>query len=65
VGRLMTMRMWGGGNPVGLNDPLGPWSVSIGGYAGVGGEISFGRDSNTCQGFMTFRAGWGSVAALS
>jgi uncharacterized protein RhaS with RHS repeats len=49
-----------GGNPVSFIDPLGLWSFSFGGYVGVGGDVSFGKDPNTCQGFMTVKFGWGA-----
>jgi hypothetical protein len=49
-----------GGNPVSRIDPMGLWSITIDGYAGVGGGTTFGRDSNTGQGFMNLRAGWGA-----
>ena len=48
------------GSPLMYTDPLGLWSVTIDGYAGVGGGMTFGRDSNTGQGFMNMRAGWGA-----
>jgi len=46
-------------NPVNWIDPLGLWSISFGGYTGIGGGISFGQNSTTGQGFMAFRFGWG------
>ena len=49
-----------GGNPISRVDPNGLWSITIDGYAGVGGGTTFGRDSNTGQGFMNLRAGWGA-----
>ena len=48
------------GSPLMFTDPLGLWSFSAGGYAGVGGEVAFGKDPNTCQGFMTVKFGWGA-----
>lgn len=48
-----------GGNPVSRVDPLGLWSITFGRYIGVGGEVIFGRDSQSGNGFMTFRAGFG------
>lgn len=47
------------GNPVSKIDPHGLWSITVDAYAGVGGGMTFGRDANTGQGFMTLRAGWG------
>ena len=52
-------------DPINLSDPLGLWSISFGGYAGPGGEISFGRDANTGQGFMNFRFGFGLGGGIS
>ena len=52
-----------GGNPISRIDPLGLWSVTFGGYAGVGGEITFGNDDG--NGFMTFRGGFGVGAGIS
>ncbi|MBK6865532.1 MAG: hypothetical protein IPG91_19475 [Ideonella sp.] len=49
-----------GGNPLSRTDSYGLWSITIDGYAGVGGEMTFGRDPNTGQGFMNLRAGWGA-----
>lgn len=40
-------------------DPLGLWSVTFEGYAGVGGGMTVGRDPTTGKPFMTLRAGWG------
>ncbi len=48
-----------GGNPVSYRDPLGLWSVSFGFFWGLGGEVSFGKDANTCQGFMGLKLGVG------
>ncbi|MDP1928641.1 MAG: RHS repeat-associated core domain-containing protein [Thiobacillus sp.] len=47
------------GNPIGYVDPLGLWSIGFEGYAGLGGGITFGRDSNTGQSFITLRGGYG------
>lgn len=47
-----------GGNPISNVDPLGLWSVSLGGYVGPGGELSFGKDKET-GGFVTVRVGYG------
>ena len=52
-------------NPLNFIDPLGLWSISFGGYAGVGGGVSFGRDANTGQGFMNFRFGFGLGGGIS
>jgi RHS repeat-associated protein len=32
------------GNPIALRDPLGLWSLTVGGYAGLGSEITVGVD---------------------
>ena len=40
-------------------DPRGLWSITFGGYDGLGGTVSFGRDPDTCQGFMSAQAGVG------
>ena len=45
------------GNPLRRIDPLGLWSVTFGGYIGVGGEVTFGNDNG--NGFMTGRVGFG------
>ena len=45
------------GNPLMFTDPLGLWSVTVGGYAGVGGQMTFGNDGG--NGFMTARFGFG------
>lgn len=47
-------------NPLRSVDPLGLWSMTFGGYAGIGGEVSFGRDPITCQGFVSIKFGWGA-----
>jgi hypothetical protein len=49
-----------GGNPLSYVDPAGLWSITIDGYVGVGGGMTFGRDPNTGQGFMNLQAGWGA-----
>ena len=48
-----------GGNPISRVDPYGLQSITIEGYAGVGGGVTIGRDPNTGQPFMSLRAGWG------
>lgn len=45
------------GNPLNNIDPLGLWSVTFGGYLGVGGQVTFGRDNG--NGFLTGRFGFG------
>ena len=45
------------GNPVSYADPLGLWSVTVGAYLGVGGQMTFGNDGG--NGFMTARFGFG------
>lgn len=47
------------GDPVNSNDPTGLWSVSIGAYAGVGAQVTFGVGSQTGQGFMNVQFGFG------
>jgi RHS repeat-associated protein len=46
-----------GGNPISNVDPLGLWSVTVGGYAGIGTEVSFGVDNGHF--FLTDRWGFG------
>ena len=46
-----------GGNPVSFVDPMGLDSYTVGGYLGVGGEVTLGFDNG--QNFMTFRIGFG------
>lgn len=48
-----------GGNPVRYTDPLGLWSVEVGGYFGGGGSLTFGRDPASGGGFMSFKIGKG------
>jgi RHS repeat-associated protein len=50
---------YAGGNPLSFSDPLGLWELSIEFYRGIGGGISFGRDPNTGQGFMSCKWGVG------
>jgi RHS repeat-associated protein len=45
------------GNPIGGIDPLGLWALSLGGYAGPGGEVTFGFDDGHF--FLTSRVGFG------
>jgi RHS repeat-associated protein len=44
-------------NPINRIDPRGLWSITFGGYYGVGGQITFGSDDG--HGFMTGRVGFG------
>jgi RHS repeat-associated protein len=44
--------------PLGAIDPLGLWSVSLGGYSGVGGEIVIGRNPDG-KWFGSGRVGYG------
>ncbi|MFA5162853.1 MAG: RHS repeat-associated core domain-containing protein [Elusimicrobiales bacterium] len=53
-----------GNRPYKYIDPYGLWSISIGGYAGLGGEISFGRNPNGA-GFISGRLGYGIGGGLS
>ncbi|GEM_PF-973907 len=50
-------------NPLRWIDPTGLWSISIGGYLGAGGEMTFGRDSG--NGFFTARVGFGVGGGVS
>ena len=53
-----------GNNPINRKDPLGLWSVSIGGYWGFGGGIVLGV--NPDGGFFTsFRGGYGAGGGVS
>ncbi len=52
-----------GGNPIANSDPAGLWSVTIGGYAGPGGQITFGNANG--NGFMTARIGLGLGGGFS
>ena len=51
------------GNPISNTDPLGLWSITFGGYAGVGGQVTFGSDNG--NGFMTARVGLGAGGGFS
>ena len=55
--------VYANGNPVSYVDPLGLWSVTAGGYLGVGGQITFGNDGG--NGFMTARLGFGLGGGVS
>lgn len=46
-----------GGNPISYRDPLGMWSVTAGGYAGVGTEVTVGYVDG--HSFLTDRFGFG------
>jgi RHS repeat-associated protein len=46
-----------GQNPLGFTDPLGLWSVTLGGYAGPGAQVTFGNDNG--NGFFSLRVGFG------
>ena len=50
-------------NPLRWSDPTGLWSITIGGYAGAGGEITFGNDSGNR--FITARVGFGLGGGVS
>ncbi|MBI1394983.1 MAG: hypothetical protein GC151_03305 [Betaproteobacteria bacterium] len=54
-----------GGNPTGATDPTGLWSVTFGGYAGIGGTVIFGSDAATGGGFMTVNVGVGAGVGVS
>lgn len=45
------------GNPISNIDPLGLWSITVGGYAIIGTELSFGIDNGHF--FVTDRWGFG------
>jgi len=46
-------------DPVNFIDQNGLWSVSVSGYAGVGGGFTFGRSFNDGQGFLSIQFGFG------
>ena len=54
-----------GGNPVSRADPSGLWEISFGGYGPWGGEMTFGRDPQTGQGFITCKIGFGAGGGFS
>ena len=59
---VVTVYAYADGNPISYTDPLGLWSVDLGGYVGAGGEVIFGSDNG--HGFLTVRLGFGiGVAA--
>jgi RHS repeat-associated protein len=47
------------GNPVSNTDPLGLWTIEVGGYLGGGGSLTFGRDPASGSGFMALKLGKG------
>ena len=51
------------GNPMSYIDPTGLWSITGGGYLGVGGEITFGNHNG--NGFFTGRVGFGWGGGIS
>jgi len=46
-------------DPINLQDINGMWSITAGGYLGVGVEVTAGRDAVSGNGFITFRPGFG------
>lgn len=50
-------------SPTIYSDRLGLWSSTLGGYAGIGGELTFGNDNGT--GFITIRFGFGFGGGVS
>ena len=50
-------------NPLKYIDPTGLWSITAGGYMGVGGQIIFGQDDG--NGFLTVRFGFGKGGGAS
>ena len=46
------------GNPIGKIDPAGLWSLTVGFFPGVGGQITVGQNPNG-SGFVSFQFGWG------
>lgn len=50
-------------NALMYTDPLGLWSVTFGGYAGPGGQITFGNDNG--NGFVTARVGFGAGGGIT
>ena len=54
---------YAGGNPISNTDPLGLWSITFGGYAPFGGQVTFGNANG--NGFMTVRVGFGAGGGVS
>ncbi len=50
-------------NPLRWIDPNGLWSITAGGYIGVGGQVTFGSDNG--NGFLTGRVGFGLGGGIS
>jgi len=55
---------YAGAAPLSTMDPLGLWSVTLGGYDGAGGEFIFGRNPDG-KWFGTIRIGYGFGGGLS
>ena len=45
-----------GGNPISNSDPLGLWSITVGGYAIIGTELSFGFDRRLASSLLEARS---------
>lgn len=54
-----------GGNPISRIDPPGLWSVEVGGYVGIGGSVSAGRDAASGSVFLSLKLGKGLGAVAS
>ncbi len=52
------------GNPMTYMDPAGLWSISVNGYAGFGGGVTFGQNPNDAW-FLGFQVGYGIGQSLS
>jgi uncharacterized protein RhaS with RHS repeats len=51
------------GNPISKVDPEGLWSITFGGYAPFGGQVTFGNANG--NGFFTARVGFGAGGGFS
>ncbi|MCK6428955.1 MAG: RHS repeat-associated core domain-containing protein, partial [Burkholderiaceae bacterium] len=60
----LNLYVYGEGNPLRNADPLGLWSIQLGGYGGLGGEFSFGYEPSTGRSFLCFRVGYGIGGGL-
>jgi hypothetical protein len=53
-----------GGNPISATDPLGLWSITVGYFPGVGGQVTVCQNPNG-SGFATFQFGFGIGGGFS